>query len=113
MDTPHINILTNVESVLRFIYQQTKDAPDFGFTHRSGDYMIDIGTGFRPSLRVLHVMDCPSYDDCIYYDDVTDSVRDWGNIKEEALLQFLYSWHDAIKPRIAKLAYVASENFRV
>lgn len=107
MDTPHINILTNVESVLRFIYQQTKDTPDFTFTHNSGDYSFEIGTGFRPTLRVS-----PNYD-FIYYDDCTDSVRDWGNIEEEALLQFLYSWHDAIKPRITKLAYVASENFRV
>ena len=27
--------------------------------------------------------------------------------------QFLYSWHDANKPRIAKLSYVSSENFKV
>lgn len=107
MDTPHINILTNVESVLRFIYQQTKDAPDFTFTHHSGVYMFEIVTGSFPFLRVSPNGDCINYD---YY---TDSVRDWGNIEEEALLQFLYSWHDAIKPRITKLAYVVSENFRV
>lgn len=68
--------------------------------------MFEIVTGFRPILRVA------SNRDCIGYDYFTDSVSDWGNI-EEALLQFLYSWHDAIKPRITKLAYVASENFRV
>lgn len=107
MDTPHINILTNVESVLRFIYQQTKDAPHFTFTHHSGDFTFEIVTGFRPILRV----DPNWYG--IFYDDVTDSVRDWENINEEALLQFLFSWHDAIKPRIAILAYVTSDNFRV
>ena len=68
--------------------------------------MFEIVTGFRPILRVA------SNRDCIGYDYFTDSVSDWGNI-EEALLQFLYSWHDAIKPRITKLAYVTSEHFRV
>lgn len=107
MDTPHINILTNVESVLRFISQQTQDAPDFTFTHNSGGYSFEIVTGVRPFLRVN------SNWGGIFYDDVTDSVRGWENITEEALLLFLYSWHDAIKPRITKLTYVASENFRV
>ncbi len=41
------------------------------------------------------------------------SVQDWEGVEEEALLHFLYSWHDAIKPRITKLSYVSSDNFKV
>lgn len=46
------------------------------------------------------------------YEPYYDSVQDWEEV-EEALLHFLYSWHDAIKPRITKLSYVSSENFKV
>lgn len=110
-NTPHINVLTNVESILRFISQNTQNASDFKFTHHSGEYYFEITTGDRASLRIYGGR-C-DWDAVFFYDPYYDSVRDWGEVEEEALLHFLYSWHDAIKPRITKLSYVSSENFKV